>query len=67
MLVRPHMPPYCSCLPRNLCAPGRRAMLKIENAFAPTWPFTMRAAQFIRIFVENGVHSESITEALDVC
>ena len=24
------------------------------------------AAQFIRIFVENSVHSESITEALDV-
>ena len=43
-----------------------RAMLEIENAFAPTGPFTMRAAQFIRIFVENGIYSESITEALDV-
>ena len=46
-----------------------RAMLEIENAFAPTGPFTMRAgctAQFISIFIENGVHSESITEALDV-
>ena len=42
-----------------------RAMLEmIENAFDPTGPFTMRAAQFI--FIENGIYHESITEALDV-
>ena len=33
------------------------AMLEIENAFAPTGPFT--TAQFILIFTENGMHSES--------
>ena len=43
-----------------------RTMLEIENAFAPTRPFTIRTAQFFRIFVENGISSESITEALDV-
>ena len=43
-----------------------REVMEMENAFAPTGPFTMRAAQFIRIFVENGIYSESITEALDV-
>ena len=25
----------------------------------------MRAAQFIRIYIENGIYDESITEALD--
>ena len=31
------------------------AMLEIENEFEPTRPFTMCAAQFICIFVENGL------------
>ena len=43
-----------------------RTVLEMENVFAPTWPFTMHAAQFISIFVENSIYSESITEALDV-
>ena len=42
------------------------SVLEIENAFDPTGPFTMCAAQFIRIFIENGIYHESITEALDV-
>ena len=42
------------------------AMLEIENAFEPSGPSTMRSAQFLGIFVENGINDESITEALDV-
>ena len=41
-------------------------MLEIENAHNPTRPFTMRAAQFIRIFIENSIYNKSIIEALDV-
>ena len=43
-----------------------RAMLEIENAFELTWPFTMRAALFLRIFSGNCIYVESITKALDV-
>ena len=42
-----------------------RAVLEIENPFDPTGPFTMRAAQFVRIYVENGIYDESITEGPD--
>ena len=38
-----------------------RSILEIENAFDPTGPFTMCAAQFIRIFMQNGIYDESIT------
>ena len=44
-----------------------RALLEIEDTFDPTEPFTMSAAQFIHIFIENGIYDESITEALNVC
>ena len=43
-----------------------RTTLEIENAFEPAGPFAMCVAQFLRIFVENGIYDESITEVLDV-
>ena len=43
-----------------------RSMMETENTFDIPGPFTMRAAQFIRIIIDNGVCDESITEALDV-
>ena len=42
------------------------SMLEIENVFDPTGPFTIRAAQFIRMFLEKSINHKSVTEALDV-
>ena len=42
-----------------------RAMLEIENVFEPSWPFTMRSAQFLCNFVQNS--TMTLSQSLCIC